>query len=121
MRGNRQFWSMLLFAVVAVVVLQALAGTAGSPVERLLHIHVVPRWWPFVAAGAVGVIGGSLLQRPGAQQGGAATSTGARTRGKGDARPATRGRHAVPRHVRRERERQRRHEQRVEAGVRRRA
>jgi hypothetical protein len=99
---------MLLLAVAGVFVLQALAGTATSPVERLLHVTAVPRWWPFVLAGLAGIIGGSLLSRG---------KTGSGTAGapaKKAEVPATRGRRAVPRHVRRERERQERHQKAVE-------
>jgi hypothetical protein len=101
-RGGRQFWSTLLIAVVAVVVLQALAGSATSPVERLLHVQSVPRWWPYVLAGLAGVVGGSLLGR--GRAGGGAPGAAPRR----EEPPPTRGRRAVPRHVRRERERQRR-------------
>jgi len=122
-RGNRSFWSMVMISIVAVILLQALAGSPTSPVERWLHVTHVSRWWPFVLAGTTGLIGGAVLNR-GAQtpQAGQAAPAGARsdTGGKGKGGPAIRGRFAVPRHVRRERARQRRRSERLEDADRRR-
>lgn len=113
-RNPRSFWTMVVISLVVVTLLQGLAGTPTSPVERWLHVTKVPVWWPFVLAGVTGIAGGLVLNRQMGPQGGAAEQgrpappRGAGGRGKGNGRGGdTKGRYAVPRHVRRERERER--------------
>jgi hypothetical protein len=111
-RPTRSFWSVVLISIVAVMLLQAVAGSPASPLERWLHVQHVPRWWPFILAGVTGLIGGSFLsrgQQP-AQEARAPKGRSARAAAAGDKR----GRRAVPRHVRRERERARRRQERLE-------
>ena len=109
-RSSRPIWQVILLSVVAVLLLNALAGTPSSLVERLLHIRRVPAWWPFVLAAVVGIgLGGFITRgpRPAAEEGGA---QGAKRR----TAPAKRGRHAVPRHIRRERARQEMRQRRID-------
>ena len=114
MGGNRAFWPMVLISIVAVVILQAVAGTASSPLERWLHIQQVPRYWPFLLAGATGLIGGALLNARSPKAQGGAPQSPSKARGK-TVLSETRGRHAVPRHLRRERDRRHRQRERLEA------
>ena len=108
MGGRRgSMWQTMAIALVVIVFLNALAGSAGSPLERWLGIKRVPVWWPFVLAGVLGLIFGSVLNRR-------ATPPGSGPQGRPGPRPsAIRGRHAVPRRVRRERERSARRHDRV--------
>lgn len=111
-RSSRPIWQVILLSVVAVLLLNALAGTPSSLVERLLHIRTVPAWWPFVLAAVVGLgLGGFITRGP--RPAGAAGEAGAQG-AKRRAAPATRGRHAVPRHIRRERARQQTRQRRIE-------
>ena len=120
MRNPRAFWTMVVVSLVAITLLQGLAGTPTSPVERWLHIAKVPIWWPYLLAALTGIGGGIFLNRqmgpqPGAEENrGGGARGGAPRRGGGQKRDvdATRGRYAVPRHVRRERERERRRAER---------
>ena len=113
MRGMRPMLSTLLLALIAIILLNALAGSSTSPVEHLLGIHHVPRWWPFALAGALGLAFGAVVRRPSGPQGERTPSSSSRSGAA--AKPATRGRYAVPRHVRRERERDARRASRTAA------
>ena len=115
MRGNRAVWSTALLALIAIFILNALVGSATSPVERLLGIHHVPRWWPYVLAGGLGLLFGALVNRGKAPKGAPAQNAPA-ARGRHDD-GARRGRHHIPRHIRRARERQARREARVSAAA----
>lgn len=104
-RAKRPFWTYLILTVGLVLVLNALLGSASSPVPRLLHISHVPTWWPLVLALVAGVVLGGLVNRD--------RTPNPSTRGK-PAPPATSGRYAVPRHIRRERERLERRNERLQ-------
>lgn len=109
--GGRRFVTVLLVAVIAVVLLNTLAGTADSPVERLLHISRVPIWLPLVFAAALGIALGAVFQkRPGGTTSTGVTAPASPPARKRTDKPAIRGRYAVPRRERRERERQARRE-----------
>ena len=105
---------MVVISLIAVTLLQGLAGTATSPLERWMHVSKVPVWWPFFLAGLTGIAGGIVLNRQmgpqvgTGEQGRVSPKSGGRDRGA----DAKRGKYAVPRHVRRERERERERERR---------
>lgn len=117
MGARRPFWSFIILSVAAVLLLNALAGSSSSPLPRLLHITHVPGWWPLVLALVIGVAFGTVFNTKrtpgGGQQGGVAGGAA----GRSPAKPG-RGRHAVPRHVRRERERQARRQERAASAAR---
>lgn len=109
--GGRRFVTVLLVAVIAVVLLNTLAGTADSPVERLLHISRVPIWLPLVFAAVLGIALGAVFQkRPGGTTSTGVTAPASPPARKRTDKPAIRGRYAVPRRERRQRERQARRE-----------
>jgi|GEM_PF-5845837 len=108
MGAKRPFWSFIILAAAAVLLLNALAGSSSSPLPRLLHIARVPGWWPLVLAVVTGVALGGIFNRGRSGQP-APGGTGGKP-----ASPVTRGRHAVPRHVRRAREREALRRERVE-------
>ena len=91
-------WTLLGISVLSVLALQALAGTPTSPVERWLHIQTVPFWLPLAMAAGLGIVFGSVFRR---------RMAGAVQPAKPTRSPSTtRGRHAVPRRIRRQRQRQ---------------
>lgn len=101
-------WSLLLLAAAAVLLINALVASPGSPVMRVLHVSRPPQWLPIVLAGLVGITFGVVLnrrRRPGSQRGDGGSGGGGGSRAP-DGRPATRGRYAVPRKLRRQRERE---------------
>ena len=106
MRPSRPIWSLIILSIAAVLVLNAFAGTPTSPLEKMLHVTRVPGWWPLVLAGITGIVLGGFLNR--GRRGGAAEQAQPRpaTGRKKPSGPAIRGRHAVPRHLRRARQRE---------------
>jgi hypothetical protein len=92
---DRRFWTLVLLAVLSVVAINGLVGTPKSPLWRAVGVSHPPTWLPFALAAAIGLGFGVAFSRP--RAGGSDKKAADDEAGRAP---------RVPRHLRRQAERE---------------